>query len=316
MILLKLKAGLGNQMFQYAYARALELRSEKAFGMKIPLKFDLSWFSNQMPDREPERFYGLNHFNIQADIADEKEIQKNFGYTRSPAYKLLVKILRKTQRDVFGFSDYVYYPRMAKPVKKAYIDSYYWNSEAYFKDAEDIIRREFTLKEPLGEAALSAAKDIQATKDTGDIPVLLTVRRGDYATNVHISAHHGTKEASWYDTAILEMETRLASAGIHGQSVFWVTTDDIAWVKENIKPKDAAGNPLPLRFLSRPGMKDYEEIHIMSLCSHFIIANSTFHWWGAWLSANKEKIVIGPKKWVNNPKIDTKDVLPEGWIRI
>jgi len=315
MIILKLKAGLGNQMFQYAYARALELRSEKAFDMKIDLRLDLRWFSHEQLAQDTERFYGLSHFNIKAGIATESEVRAEFGYTRSFHYRASLKVYRKIQREVFGFSDYVFFPGLARPVRKAYIDSYFWNSEGYFKDHESEIRSEFTLREPLGKAAESAVADIQAAVHAGRIPVLLTVRRGDYVSNAHIGAHHGAKDSSYYDKAIEEMQGRLGSAAskIH----FFITTDDIPWVSENIKPADSRGDAIETSFLSREGMTDYEEMHVMSLCHHFIIANSTFHWWGAWLStAAGKKIVIGPRKWVNDPKIDTRDVMPQAWIRL
>jgi hypothetical protein len=88
------------------------------------------------------------------------------------------------------------------------------------------------------------------------------------------------------------------------------------WVKENIKPTSAAGGEFPITYVSRPDIKDHEEMHLMSLCHHHIIANSTFSWWGAWLSMHPHKVVIAPKHWVNDPSVDTSDVLPENWTHI
>ena len=99
----------------------------------------------------------------------------------------------------------------------------------------------------------------------------------------------------------------------------FITSDDIEWVKKHIGNNFFPGTTIT--YVSRPSIKDYEEITIMQSCDSFILANSTFCWWSAWLSESaekrgKKKIVIGPKRWVADPSVDTKDVLPEEWIRV
>ena len=71
-----------------------------------------------------------------------------------------------------------------------------------------------------------------------------------------------------------------------------------------------------MHFVSDPKIQDFEEIILMSKCTHNIIANSSFSWWGAWLNPNKEKIVIAPEKWFANPKEDSKNIIPKDWIKI
>jgi hypothetical protein len=111
------------------------------------------------------------------------------------------------------------------------------------------------------------------------------------------------------------METELVKKGAKVID-FFVVSDDISWVKNNMYIKSKLGIHFNTTYISKPEIKDYEEIHLMSLCHNFIISNSTFSWWGAWLSKNKNKIVIGPKQWVNDPKINTQDVMPPEWIRV
>ena len=57
-------------------------------------------------------------------------------------------------------------------------------------------------------------------------------------------------------------------------------------------------------------------MNLMSLCNHNIIANSSFSWWGAWLNYNPKKIVIAPKNWFANKKVENNDITPENWIRM
>jgi len=92
---------------------------------------------------------------------------------------------------------------------------------------------------------------------------------------------------------------------------FFVFTDDPDWVGKNMS------FAYPVTLLTHNNAdKNYEDLRLMSLCRHNIVANSSFSWWGAWLNANTEKIVIGPKKWFNDAALDTKDLVPDGWLRL
>jgi hypothetical protein len=89
----------------------------------------------------------------------------------------------------------------------------------------------------------------------------------------------------------------------------FVFSDDHAWVQRNM---DLG---YPTTFVTHNGADHaFEDLRLMSLCKHFIIANSSFSWWGAWLCSNHDKIVIAPKRWFNRDDIDTKDLIPPGWL--
>ena len=92
-------------------------------------------------------------------------------------------------------------------------------------------------------------------------------------------------------------------------------SDDIAWAKHNIKREGFL-----FYYISDKSISSSEDIILMSLCKHNIIANSTFSWWGAWLNTNVDKIVISPKKWFKtNGDEDNKkneNLIPEQWIRL
>lgn len=310
MIILKLKAGLGNQLFEYAYARSLALRSN------TELKLDLSWFE-KIPGKDTSRTYDLKHYKIVAEVANPTD----FPLRYNKLYNLYKKIIGKIKRDFFGENDYIFYPKYTAPIakNKTVCVEGHFNSEKYFVEHSDIIRKELTLKEPLSPIAKEAEDELTRFKDAGKTLVLLHVRRGDYVTNNQAQAFHGTKGEDYYKDAIAKIKKELTHQSIlDDQIVFVLASDDLVWVNAVIVPLLSG---IQYVILSRPGVTNYEEIYLMSCCTHFIIANSSFSWWGAWLSTTAEisggkKMVIGPLKWVNDLSVKTTDVLPESWIRI
>jgi hypothetical protein len=122
--------------------------------------------------------------------------------------------------------------------------------------------------------------------------------------NKNANAHHGTCTLDYYHEAIKIMKEKIKNP------YFFIFSDDIPWVKENLKIDGDAF------FITGKKIKDHEEMFLMSRCKHNIIANSSFSWWGAWLNNNPEKIVIAPKRWFNNEKINTSDLVPDNWLRI
>ncbi len=248
MIIVRTSGGLGNQMFQYAFGRALALKQNEKMLLIKP--------NNK--EKTPRKFL-LEHFNIQADIEQKKR------YFRNPFQKIL---------------------------------SGNRQSENYFKDIEKEIRADFTLKEKLSENAEKIKNEIEKSHS-----VAIHVRRGDYASNPKTRAKHGLCSPDYYAKAVAYISTRVPSAK------FFVFSDDIEWVKKNI--------PLPLSttYVSGSNISECEELVLMSMCKHDIIANSTFSWWGAWLNQNKEKIVIAPKIWFASG-IDENNLIPESWIRL
>jgi hypothetical protein len=91
----------------------------------------------------------------------------------------------------------------------------------------------------------------------------------------------------------------------------FVFSDDPDWVEANL------GFQSPFIVLRHNGPEgDYEDLRLMSLCDHHIIANSTFSWWGAWLCPKSDKIVIAPRNWFQDASHSTADLIPEEWIRV
>jgi hypothetical protein len=261
-MIIKLQGGLGNQMFQYAFGRRESIKKNQ----KLTLDLEYLVF----PERgETPRAFRLNVFNIQAAIIEPKR--------RGPVRRFFAKLGRKI-------------------LKK---NSYY-QSEKYFKDIEEIIRKDFTLKHPLGDKAEQIARLINQNHSA----VALHIRRTDYVTDPATNRYHGVVEADYY---------RRAADYLIGKDIkpeFFVFSDDIDWAKKNLDPR------LPTTFVSDGEIKDYEELFLMSLCRHHIIANSSFSWWGAWLDPRPDKIVIAPCSWFAAKSRHDSDIVPAEWIRL
>lgn len=262
MIKITLKGGLGNQMFQYAYGRNLSIMRN------TELKLDLTHLI--YPDKiDTLREFKLNAFDICANIY-------------KPIKRPLLKIF------------------FSKIINKVLKKEQFFQSEKYFKNNENTIRKEIVLKKPLSTYSLEILNLILSKNN----PVSLHIRRGDYVSNAKTNIHHGLCPIEYYEKSIEYIKLKINSP------TFFIFSDDIHWAKDNLKSTSE------MIFVSKPEIPDYEELILMSKCSHHIIANSSFSWWGAWLNPNPSKIVVAPKKWLNNVNIDTTDICPSEWIRI
>jgi Glycosyl transferase family 11 len=300
MIIVKLTSGLGNQMFQYAAGRFL---SEKYSTL---LKLDISDF--ELP-RE-YRKYGLHCFNIWEHIASPYEIaafkKRELKQTSRILSSLFTRLI-PYQLDpnipfkgiVFKEPHFHFDSNFFKVPNNTYLEGY-WQSEKYFGEINDIIQREFTVKYAQDSKNQYISDLINKTNS-----VSLHIRRGDYIRNPIIAALHNICELDYYDRAINYIADKVS------QPHFFIFSDEPRWVTENFSLK------FPATVIDYNGpSRNYEDLRLMSLCRHQIIANSSFSWWGAWLNANPEKIVITPVKWFGELDCDTKDLIPDGWLRM
>jgi hypothetical protein len=258
MITIKIIGGLGNQLFQYAFGRSL------SHDLNTEISFDLSYYyeSSKSPKHA---IYSLNLFNIKENIDtmnfSDKESSKLNYYDEA------------SFNELTGFPSLNNYNKLKLP---AYFDGY-WQSEKYFLHNEKIIRNELELKIPLTGTNKLVAKDILDHNS-----VAMHIRRGDYRDHPHF----GMCDIDYYNKAVSFIEKHVESPK------FYIFSDDPLWVKENIH------TPHPTYHVTHnDALKGHEDLRLISLCKHFIIANSTFSWWGAWLSRNNDKIVTIPKPW-------------------
>lgn len=165
----------------------------------------------------------------------------------------------------------------------------FFQSEKYFKHIEKSIKEDFTFRDHILEPCKEIAEGFEN-------PVSLHVRRTDYLTN---NANHHNLDLSYYEEALKHFDDRQVI----------VFSDDPEWCKEQSIFSDD-------RFLVSESADNKIDLCLMTFCKSHIIANSSFSWWGAWLS-NSEK-VIAPSKWFgpNNADKETKDLIPETWTII
>ncbi len=298
MIIVKLRGGLGNQLFQYAYGKALSMK------LGVTVKFDGHYyFDKEFQNSDAPRKYLLDKFNTDAVLASRAEIAKI-----DPLWK---KFLRKVRNNVFGHGNPYVFQKSELATKDRQFLVGYWQTEKYFKDIETTILESFTLKNNLGSNALEVANLIKDAKKDGFSSVSIHVRRSDYVAIQSTSAFFNICGIEYYKKAFDVMQNRISSP-----IQLFVFSDDIEWAQKNFS------FPCPMHFVSdpqhttNPCIHDYEELILMSQCSHNIIANSSFSWWAAWLNQNVSKTVIAPKQWVADHKMDTRDVTPETWVTI
>lgn len=293
MIIVQLLGGLGNQMFQYAAGRRL------AHVHKAVLKLDISAFDKKK--FVTGRTYALSPFHIQAEPASRDEIG---ALTLCPAAKAVKRFSPLFQRIPCRPSTHIrcfevpFQPRILDLPNGVYLEGY-WQSEKYFKDIAEILRQELTLKDPPHGRNQEWAQNIQSCSS-----VSLHVRRGDFLTDLKTHQTHGVCSLDYYECAVRQVTEVVQNP------VFFVFSDDPAWAKGNLNI------PFPVNFIDHNQDRQEEDFRLMNLCRHHILANSSFSWWAAWLNPHPEKMVVAPCPWFKDLKYDTRDILPDEWIKV
>lgn len=284
MIIARLNGGLGNQLFQYAAARRLSLK------LSVPLKLDLAAFED-----DKLRVFELDEFNIEASIATQEEVRKfsSEGITQ--------KIIRKLGLETAFIKEKHYHfdPQILNASDGSYLEGY-WQSYRYFEDQSAVISEELTVKKPLSGENKTVSARMNSVNS-----ICLHIRRGDYVSNTQTNQFHGTCSLEYYQQAVGQLVNKLNEAEI------FVFSDDIPWAKQNLV------FDLPMTFVDHNSAENaYEDLRLMTTCKYFVIANSSFSWWGAWLAQYKAKEVYAPKLWFADQSINTQDLIPPGWHRV
>lgn len=290
-----LSAGLGNQMYMYAFGHIFE----KETGNKM--LYDLSYYNYTDPRGHSKSM--LQHFNIDLPIASQEQVEEvlNSGpaVVKRKGVTAYVNTIYLGGRKVEMPANvkFIYNGKYKKIFKKtkgrnAIFHTMPANVKYLNKYRQELLEK-FTLREKLDAKNQAMLEKIKSHKNS----VSIHIRRGDY---LKINTFN-VLDINYYQEAMAKF------AGMEDLH-FFVFSNDIPWVKKNIK-FSAAHTFVDLN----DELSGYKDMWLMKHCKHNIIANSTFSWWGAWLNENPDKIVVEPLCWATNNCNKRKMVDPEDW---
>lgn len=293
--IVKISDGLGNQIFQYAFARNLQIQT----GGKVYL--DTRYINNEDRVARGEesahlknnhtRVYFLGNFKTTIPIAD-RSLLSRWDYLIPKSSK---------ERMIAGFARAGFWPwqykdegkikegrilKSGKGCMDTYFQGYYFNLK-YYDSIRTVLQKEIRLKKPV--SLPKGLKNTLCDKNT----VGVHIRRGDF-----IKLHYSISNSKYYVNAIKKIDEQVENP------IYLFFSDDIKWVKRNIRVNGTA------IYISDMGFDDCEEFIIMKNCKHHIIANSTFSYWAAYLNRNPKKIVIYPESW------EKQNIIPNDWVGI
>lgn len=298
MIYLVMCGRLGNQLFQYAFARKVQQET----GQDLAIDFTAieqvgngEW-RNYLADYQfppykivkKNEYYPVQRFLYKFFrlIRPKKSLLKQYKFD-----ELIAKWFSK-YGVLFYESDYLYHKYDFSKIKSKNILIRGWfESEKYFANMEEILRKEFLPKKTCEDVNL-----IKCLKDNES--VCLTIRRGNF-TEAQYKDKFLVCGPSYYEQAIKYIKK------IYPNALFYVCSDDIQWCKKELK--------LDGNIIFEPDNEISQKLYLMSLCKHFIISNSTFSWWAQYLSDNSNKIVVAPNVW-RNTELKPLDIFSESWI--
>ena len=289
MIIVKLKGGLGNQMFQAAFGYVMAKKQSQS------LYLDTSYFRDKNLQGVTLRDYELDvfdsHFRILSPLK-KWVICRTLDFTKTFSKSFSAGILNEQSYNQSAPSENI--------VTK--LDGYWQQAENYSNHKKQL-NELFTFKNPINSVNENLIKEMDAVES-----VSIHIRRGDYVKDTKTNNFHGTPKLDYYQKGL---NTILAKKTVTQCYIF---TDEPDWVKKHFPALS-----IPYQIISHnTGKESFEDMRLMSLCKHNIIANSSFSWWGAWLNKSPDKIVVAPKQWYaeSSMKKASEIITPDDWLRI
>lgn len=230
------------------------------------------------------------NFSSQLDIMN-RDTHHNPKLTYAQEYATIFKNLAMRQ-DNIPATQHIPIPFRYTDIQ--FIDgatySGFFQCEKFFAHNRELILNMFEPNDSIKEYIKGKYSELLNLQTCG-----IHVRRGDYLKLLHVHSVQGMEYFKQGMDAIGKVDKYL------------IFSDDIAWCKANFIGPD---------YVFIENERDYVDLFLMSMCTHQIISNSSFSWWAAWLNTNPEKKVVGPLRWFNEQSIESKDILPESWIKI
>lgn len=292
-VITRLMGGLGNQMFQYATGLAVARR------LGVPLLLDRTFLDSRPPEMNwTPRDVELDVFPIPIAFADERQVERIRRELDERWYRVARRLLpglfprrcmvqRGTGYDLAVFTHQA----------PLYLEGF-WQNERYFLPLAGELREKAFVPKEAPSADNTRLLDAIKSGNSASIHI----RRGDYVENPEASGYHGTCSLEYYTAAAKLL------AEEQGVDRFFVFSDDPEWARTNLdlpRPVTVVGH--------NTGRESHWDLFLMRHCRHYIIANSSFSWWGAWLNPSEDKVVIAPKTWFKGTGTPASDIIPPGW---
>jgi hypothetical protein len=275
-VIVRLQGGVGNQLFQYAaaYAAAKQYDAELILDANTGFKLD-----------PYHRSFRLSHFNLSGKVANEEDLE-SIGFLSEGISRIYRKVewILMSRYGIYHMP-WLFRAQLFNPI----VYDGYWQSYRYFDHHRAGLMTEFQVKKEVVMRTTDRWRSLLEEEDA----VAVHVRRNNYA---HVCP------LEYYIAAARRLRAHRPRAR------FFIFTDDCQWVRESLLPI------MNGTLVETDGeASDVEDLWLMSKCRHFIIANSTFSWWGAWLSTWNDKRVIAPMAGWGGEGGGTKGFLPAQW---
>ena len=290
MVIIKIAGGLGNQMFQYALARILQINGRNVL-------LDCSGYHIHS-QKDTIRNYELDKFRTKIRKASPKEISKYYNWWQL-ILCYLGRMFKKDLSKIIIEKEHCYQAKVAECDNKYLIG--FWQSENYFKAVRKELLEDFCFQHfTLSQRNQKLQKKLLTEKNS----VAVHIRGGDYTIAGNMSLYGNICTTDYYKKAFSYIEK------IIGNANYYIFTNDRKWMKQIITENNNIIEVIDWNSED----EGWIDMYLMSICKHNIIANSSFSWWAAWLNQNEKKVVIAPSKWQNGA--DIEDIVPEEWVRM
>jgi hypothetical protein len=282
MIIVKLQGGLGNQLFQYALGRRISLLNKQY------LYLDISSYESY-----PLRKYELSTLKLDVSLLGNSQMEK---YLNPKGFKKMLSFwgyssighITEKESDFFQYNSNVFNFKNSSLLLEGY-----WQNPAYFDCIKSVLVNDIIQLNLINRVEL--LKDIQQHNS-----VALHIRRGDYVKINPDEQIHLVLSMNYYHKAIDFLNS------LYPDLKYFVFTDDPDWCKSVFDYDNF--------IIIEPSCDTLSDFLLMNQCKHFIIANSTYSWWAAWLNNGIDKKVIAPQKWFANDLWDASNIIPKEWL--